>query len=99
MDVFVTVLRALLPFAYAALVLYFGRTFFRPVSERAAMKFAVPATYLVLVLHAMYIALYTAEYHRDLVATVTELCSLIAFTLLAVYIFAELRTSKETSGT
>lgn len=99
MDALVMVLRVLLPVVYAGLVLYFARTFFRLVSQAARLKFAVPAAYITLALHAIYIGSYTAEFHHDLVATVFELCSLIAFTLLAVYVFAELRTSQETSGT
>ncbi len=99
MDVLVTTLRVLLPVVYAGLVLYFARTFFRSVGQAERLKYAVPATYVTLALHAIYIGAYTTEYHHDLVATVFELFSLIAFTLLAVYVFAELRTSKETSGT
>jgi HemX protein len=99
MTVLVTTLRFLLPVVYAGLVLYFARTFFRSVSQSERLKYAVPAAYITLTLHAIYIGAYTAQYHHDLVATVFELCSLIAFTLLAVYVFAELRTSQETSGT
>ncbi len=99
MDVLVTLLRVLLPVAYAGLVVYFARTFFRSVSQANRLKYAVPAAYATLGLHAAYISGYTALNHHDLVATVSELCSLIAFTLLAVYVFAELRTSRETSGT
>ncbi len=99
MDVLITVLRMLLPAVYAGLVFYFARTFFRSVNQAKRLKHAVPAAYITLALHAIYIGAYTAEYHHDLVATVFELCSLIAFTLLAVYVFAELRTSQETSGT
>ena len=99
MNALVIILRVLLPIAYGSLVAYFGRTFFRTGSERASMKHALTATYILLAVHAIYIGTYSAEYHRDLVATVPELCSLIAFTLLAVYVLAELRTSRETSGT
>ena len=99
MEVLVTALRVLLPIVYAGLAFYFARTFFLSVSQPARLKYAVPAAYLTLALHAVYIGAYTAQYHHDLVATVFELCSLIAFTLLAVYVFAELRTSQETSGT
>ncbi len=99
MEALVTTLRVLLPAVYAGLTLYFARTFFRTVSQTERLKYAVPAAYLVLALHAVYIGTYTAVYHHDLVATVYELFSLLAFTLFAVYVFAELRTSRETSGT
>ena len=99
MDALATILRILLPAVYALLALYFARTFFRSGRQSEWLKYAVPAAYTTLALHAVYIGAYTAMYHHDLVATVFELCSLIAFTLLAVYVFAELRSSKETSGT
>ncbi len=99
MDVLVTALRFLLPLLYGGLVFYFARTFFRSVSQANRLKYAIPATYITLLFHALYIAAYTVEYHHDLVATVFELFSLIAFTLLTVYVFAELRSSQETSGT
>jgi ABC-type uncharacterized transport system permease subunit len=99
MDYLVTLLRVLLPVVYGGLTFYFARTFFRSLNQVQRLKLAVPAAYVVLGLHAVYISVYTAEYHHDLVATVFELFSLIAFTLLAVYVFAELRTSQETSGT
>ena len=99
MNVLVTILQVALPIAYAALVFYFGRTFFRTQDTATRMKYAVPAAYTVLALHALYIGAYTGQNHHELLATIYELSSLIAFTLLAVYIFAELRPSHETSGT
>src|SRR5579871_3798877 len=99
MDVLVTILRFLLPLAYGGLTFYFARTFFRSLNQANRLRHALSGAYIVLALHALYIGAYTAYYHHELVATVFELCSLIAFTLLAVYVFAELRTSRETSGT
>ncbi len=99
MGILSTGLRILLPVAYGGLAFYFARTFFRTLNQVARLKHAVPAAYGVLALHALYIGAYTAANHHDLVATVYELFSLIAFTLLAVYVFAELRASRETSGT
>ena len=99
MGILSTVLRIVLPVAYGGLAFYFARTFFRTLNQAARLKHAVPAAYAVLALHAMYIGAYTAQNHHDLVATVYELFSLIAFTLFAVYVFAELRASRESSGT
>jgi len=99
MSILVTGLQIALPLAYGGLAFYFARTFFRSLNQAERLKHAVPAAYVVLALHALYISVYTAQNHHDLVATVYELFSLIAFTLLAVYVFAELRASRETSGT
>ncbi len=99
MTALATTLRILLPIAYGGLAFYFARTFFRSLNQSERLKHAVPAAYATLGLHAVYIGAYTAVNHHDLVATVYELFSLIAFTLLAVYVFAELRASRETSGT
>ncbi|HZK75642.1 MAG TPA: cytochrome c biogenesis protein CcsA [Candidatus Kapabacteria bacterium] len=99
MAILSSALRILLPIAYGALAFYFARTFFRRFNQAARLKHAVPAAYALLALHTIYIGAYTAANHHDLVATVYELFSLIAFTLLAVYVFAELRASRETSGT
>lgn len=96
-------LRALLPILYAALLLYFGRTFFRSSggdgSTERRLRYALPAAYIVLGVHTVYIGVFTSVMHHELLATIYELLSLIAFTLLAVYVFAELRPTKETSGT
>ena len=99
MAALATTLQIILPIAYGGLAFYFARTFFRTLNQSERLKHAVPASYAILGLHAIYIGAYTAAYHHDLVATVYELFSLIAFTLLAVYVFAELRASRETSGT
>jgi ABC-type uncharacterized transport system permease subunit len=96
-------LRVLLPVLYAALLFYFGRTFFRSSGDDAyaerRLRYALPAAYIVLAVHAVYIGVFTSVMHHELLATIYELMSLIAFTLLAVYVFAELRPTKETSGT
>ncbi|MDP4243003.1 MAG: cytochrome c biogenesis protein CcsA, partial [Bacteroidota bacterium] len=99
MSALVLILRDALPALYAGLVFYFGRTFFRPVDTARRLKYGLPAAYVVIAIHALYIGAYTATEHHELLATIYELMSLIAFTLLAVYVFAELRLSRETSGT
>jgi ABC-type uncharacterized transport system permease subunit len=99
MEILATLLRIVLPIAYGGLAFYFARTFFRATNQSERLKHAVPAAYALLAIHAIYIGAYTAANHHDLVATVYELFSLLAFTLFAVYVFAELRASHETSGT
>src|SRR5205823_2968535 len=88
-----------LPLVYAALLFYFGRTFFRSSASERRLQYALPAAYSVLGVHTLYIGVFTSVMHHELLATIYELMSLIAFTLLAVYVFAELRPTKETSGT
>ena len=99
METLATLLRIVLPIAYGGLAFYFARTFFRSLNQSERLKHAVPAAYVLLAIHAIYIGAYTTANHHDLVATVFELFSLLAFTLFAVYVFAELRASRETSGT
>jgi ABC-type uncharacterized transport system permease subunit len=98
-----TTLQLLLPALYAGLVFYFGRTFFRPSGQSGEterrLKYALPAAYVLIGLHAAYIGVFTSVEHHELVATIYELMSLIAFTLFTIYVFAELRPTKETSGT
>ena len=55
--------------------------------------------YAAFLLHVSYIGLFTLVHHRELLGTASELCSLIAVTLLGVYIFAELRPVREASAT
>ena len=99
MNTLLTFFEILLPLLYGGLFFYFSRTFFHLGNVQRRLKHAVPAAYVLLSVHASYIGTYTAYNHHDLVASVSELSSLIAFTLFAVYVFAELRPSKETSGT
>ena len=99
MATFVLILQFVLPIAYGWLLAYLGRIFFRSGETSRQMRSIVPAVYATLGMHALYIGLYTVTYHHCLLATIYELYSLIAFTLFAVYVFAELKTSGEASGT
>ncbi len=91
--------RILLPLLYATLVAVLGDIFFRPGAATARLRRARPLVFFVLSLHAVYIGLHTIHEGHCLLASIFELCSLIAFTLLAIYFFVEMRITSEASGT
>jgi HemX protein len=92
-------LRIALPLLYAALVAVTGDIFFRPGAAVVRLKRARPLVLIVLTFHALYIGAYTVYEGHCLLATIFELGSLIAFTLLAIYAFVEMRITSEASGT
>lgn len=92
-------LRVLLPLLYAALVVVTGDIFFRPGVAITRLKRARPLVLTVLAFHALYIGAYTVYEGHCLLASIFELSSLIAFTLLAIYAFVEMRITSEASGT
>ena len=99
MSGIILALRILLPIGYAVMVLIFGEIFFRPGAAASKVRRALPLVLGVLIAHAAYIGLSTVRDGHCLVASIFELSSLIAFTLLAIYAFVELRVSRDASGT
>jgi len=99
MEFILTASRVLLPLLYALLAGLFGDVFFRKGATTDRMKRAAPIAMGVLIIHAIYIGLYTVHEGHCLLASIYELCSLIAFTLLAIYAFVEMRITSEASGT
>ncbi len=101
MELFLQILNTVLPFLYAALVWVFAELFFRAGSSERPNKVKrwLPLVFATLTLHALYIGGYTINTGHCLLATIWELSSLIAFTLLSIYAFVELRVTREASGT
>lgn len=99
MEFWVTVLQAALPFFYAALVYIFGFIFFRPGEAEKQVARVLPLVYVTALLHAVYIGLFTLDNGRCLLGSFPEISSLITFTLLLIFAFAEVRTKNEASGT
>ena len=89
-------IQALLPFLYGILLIGFANIFLRSNSKRA---WIFPAIIITLILHAIYIGLYTILAGHCLLTTSHELFSLIAFTLLATYIIVEPRPKEISAGT
>src|SRR3954465_8411061 len=90
------IIQAVLPFLYGILLLGFANVFTRPDSGR---KWIFPAIIVTLVLHCIYIGLYTITVGHCLLTTSHELFSLIAFTLLVTYAIVELRPREVSAGT
>ena len=89
-------IQAILPFLYGILLIGFANIFIRPGSSR---RWIFPAVILTLVLHAIYIGLYTVTAGHCLLTTSHELFSLIAFTLLVTYTIVEIRPQEVAAGT
>jgi ABC-type uncharacterized transport system permease subunit len=93
------ILEIVLPLLYAGLVWIFAEIFFRSGDTGKRMKRALPGVIIVIVVHVSYVGLYAMSHGHDLVATSSELASLIAFTLITIYAFVESRLKSEASGT
>jgi HemX protein len=93
------ILQLLLPILYGGLLGYFGRLFFRQEETGKQIARIRPIAYLTVLLHVLYIGSYTVATGHELVSTIWELFSLIAFTLFTVYTFIELKVKPEAAGT
>ena len=89
-------IQVILPFLYGALLLGFASVFMRPQMTRSWL---IPSVLVTVVLHSVYIGLYTIIAGHCLLTTSYELFSLIAFTLLATYSIVELQSQLVSSGT
>lgn len=99
MEFWISALQTLLPFCYAALVYVFAQIFFRSGEAENKIRRVLPFVYLVVALHGSYIGFYTVHHGRCLLGNFPEIASLIAFTLLVIFAFAEVRVRNEASGT
>ena len=99
MEISLTILRAALPLLYAALTAVCADAFFRTGNAKRRIRAVRLLTAIILFWHAVYIGLYTIHEGHCLLASIYELSSLIAFTLLATYAFVELRLRNESTGT
>ncbi|MDP4220559.1 MAG: cytochrome c biogenesis protein CcsA [Bacteroidota bacterium] len=89
-------IQAILPFLYGILLLGFANVFIRPGSNRT---WIFPAVLVTLLLHGIYIGLYTITVGHCLLTTSYEMFSLIAFTLLVTYAIVEIRPKEIAAGT
>jgi ABC-type uncharacterized transport system permease subunit len=99
MEALLPILRTLLPFLYAALVWLYGGIFFRKAATSRNILNVFPVLVATIVTHAVYIGVYTMATGHCLLTTIFELSSLIAFTVITVFSFAESRFAREASGT
>ena len=89
-------IQAILPFLYGTLLFGFVSVFARPGRKR---MWLFPAVLAALLVHTVYIGLYTVAVGHCLLTTSHELFSLIAFTLLVTYAIVELRPGQISAGT
>ena len=96
MELAIRALNIVLPTLYALLWADYALLFFRndPFAEKTAkhlLRFAV-------LTHAFYLVLRTAVYHHFPAATVFEACSVLAFSVIALYLLIESRIGVRTTG-
>ena len=96
MESAIRALNIVLPTLYALLWADYALLFFRndPFAEKTAkhlLRFAV-------LTHASYLALRTVVYHHFPAATVFEACSVLAFSVIALYLLIESRIGVRTTG-
>jgi len=89
-------LNTLLPMLYALAALAYAVDFFR--DDRLATKATRPMLVLVIVLHAMYLALRTLSYKHIPLASISEVMTTTAFAVTVVYYYVEFRTGTHKTG-
>jgi len=93
----INALNILLPTFYVLTWAFYTLLFFR--NDPFAERFAPVLLYSSALLHAADLAVRTVHYRHFPIATVFEAFSLLAFSILVVYIIIEWRTGVRTTGT
>jgi ABC-type uncharacterized transport system permease subunit len=99
MSTWVSILQTALPFLYAVLVYIFGQIFFRPGEAEKRVRRVMPLAIATVIVHAIYICIFTLSNGRCLLGSFPEISSLIAFTLFSIYTLIEVRRTEQASGT
>lgn len=96
MRFLVNLLEILLPFFYFCTIWAYAKAFFSnlKVAERWSGRFLLST----LLVHTMYIVLRSVEFQHPPITSIFEILSLIAFTVLVVYTYIELRTKNLSTG-
>lgn len=96
MESAIRALNIALPTLYALLWADYALLFFRndPFAERTTK----PLLRLTVVTHALYLVLRTVAYQHFPAATVFEACSILAFSVVALYLLIEARIGVRTTG-
>jgi ABC-type transport system involved in cytochrome c biogenesis permease subunit len=92
----ITALQILLPVAYFLTIWLYARAFFSNV--RSAERLKTPFLLVTLGLHAAYIAARTIHFGHPPITSMFEIFSLIALTIVVVYLYIELRTKDSSTG-
>ena len=96
MLVLISLLEVLLPILYFGTIWMYARAFFSSI--RFAEQLRAPLLGSTVILHALYILLRTLEFHHPPITSIFEILSLIAFTVLVVYTYIEVRTRNKATG-
>ena len=96
MRSFITFFEILLPFSYFWTIWVYAKAFFS--NNRIAEKLKGPLLVTTLLLHAAYIAARTFEFGHPPITSMFEIFSLIAFTIVIVYLYIEIRTKNSSTG-
>ncbi len=92
----ITALEIALPLVYFSAIWVYAKAFFSNV--KTAERLRSPLLLSVLFLHAVYILSRTLEYHHPPITSMFEIFSLIAFTIVVVYWYIELKTGNRSTG-
>jgi HemX protein len=85
-----------LPFFYFSLVWVYGKAFF--ASQRWAKRAKTPLLIGTLIFHVLYLAVRTIIFQHPPVTTVSEILSVLAFSVTATYCIIELRSHRKETG-
>jgi ABC-type transport system involved in cytochrome c biogenesis permease subunit len=96
METFINTLTILLPSLYALLWADYALLFFR--NDSFAERTAPHLLRLTVVLHASLLIVRTIAYHHFPIATLFEAFSVLAFSVIALYLLIELRIGVRTTG-
>lgn len=96
MSSLITVLEFLLPILYFGTIWMYAKAFFSDLKK--AEKLKRPFLFITLGTHFCYIALRTIAYEHPPITSIFEILSLIAFTIVLVYTYIEIRTENTSTG-
>jgi ABC-type transport system involved in cytochrome c biogenesis permease subunit len=96
MRFFISLLQIVLPILYFSTIWVYARAFFSNLKSAALLK--SPLLYTTLLAHALYILLRTIAFHHPPITSVFEICTLLAFTIILVYTYIEIRTKNTQTG-
>jgi ABC-type uncharacterized transport system permease subunit len=96
MRSFITFFEIVLPISYFWTIWVYAKAFFSNI--KIAEKLKTPLLLTTLTLHASYIAVRTYQFGHPPITSMFEIFSLIAFTIVVVYVYIEYRTKNSSTG-
>ena len=92
----ITFFEILLPISYFWTIWVYAKAFFS--NNQLAEKLKTPLLLVTLLLHAAYIIIRTSVFGHPPITSIFEILTLIAFMVLVVYAYIELRTKNSSTG-